>query len=115
MAVHAVHLDELVEDVEIDVAGDDPSRLGYHQTGKVQMSGLKAYDAILDFIAAGTGPEAVVAFRPSPQVQERVRDLIDRRQAGTLSADEESELEEYLQLEHLMVMAKARARQRFGG
>jgi hypothetical protein len=31
-------------------------------------STAKSYDEIIDFIAAGTTPEAVVAFRPSDSV-----------------------------------------------
>ena len=71
----------------------------------------KSYEEIIDFIAAGTTPEALVAFRPSDVVQQRVADLIERSKDGGLSAEEESELEDYLQLEHMMIMAKARARQ----
>ena len=71
----------------------------------------KSYDEIIDFIAAGTTPEAVVAFRPSESVQRRVAELVERSKDGTISSEEQSELEDYLQLEHIMIMAKARARQ----
>ena len=59
----------------------------------------------------GTTPEAVVAFHPSDSVQQRVPELIERSKEGSLSAEDQSELEDYLQLEHIMIMAKARARQ----
>ena len=75
------------------------------------MSATRSYDEIIDFIAAGTTPESVVAFRPSEAVQLRVRDLVERSKEGALSAEEESELADYLQLEHIMIMAKARARE----
>jgi hypothetical protein len=75
------------------------------------MSVAKSYEEIIDFIAAGTTPEAVVAFRPSDSVQQRVSELIERSRAGAISAEEQSELEDYLQLEHIMIMAKAQARQ----
>jgi hypothetical protein len=70
-----------------------------------------SYDEIIDFIAAGTTPEAVVAFRPSKRVQERVAGLVERSKDGSISPEEQSELEDYLQLEHIMILAKARARQ----
>jgi hypothetical protein len=70
----------------------------------------KAYDEIIDFIAAGTTPEAVVAFHPSDTVQQRVATLVEGSQDGSISAEEQSELDDYLQLEHIMIMAKARAR-----
>jgi len=69
----------------------------------------QAYDEILDFLAAGTTAESIAGFRPSPQAQSRVSELIAQRNEGTLSPTDEEELEEYLRLEHLMVMAKARA------
>jgi len=75
------------------------------------MSAAKSYEEIIDFIAAGTTPEAVAAFRPSDSVQRRVTQLVERSKDGTISAEDQSELEDYLQLEHIMVMAKARARQ----
>jgi hypothetical protein len=51
-----------------------------------------------------------VAFRPSETAKKRVADLIQREKTTSLSRDERSELDHYLQLEHLMRLAKARAR-----
>ncbi len=75
------------------------------------MHALKSYEEIIDFIAGGTTPESVVAFRPSEQAQQRITDLTERSKEGSLTGDEQAELEDYLQLEHLMILAKARARQ----
>lgn len=75
------------------------------------MSGSKSYDEIIDFIAAGTTPEAVVAFHPSSAVRQRVTELSERFKDGSITTEEQSELEDFLQLEHIMIMAKARARQ----
>lgn len=74
------------------------------------MNTVKAYEEVADFIAAGTTPQNVVAFRPSEATQERVSVLLAREKEGELSAEEKSELDHYLQLEHLMRLAKARAR-----
>jgi hypothetical protein len=74
------------------------------------MSTLRAYEEVIDFIAAGTSPQNVVAFRPSETAKERVAELIHREKTASLSPDEKSELDHYLQLEHLMRLAKARAR-----
>ncbi len=70
----------------------------------------KAYEEIVDFIAAGTTPKDVISFRPSETAQERVADLLAREKEGELSPTEKSELDHYMQLEHLMRLAKARAR-----
>jgi hypothetical protein len=75
----------------------------------IGMTLTQAYDEILDFLAAGTTAESIANFRPSEKAQARVRELIERRSEAIITASEEEELEEYLRLEHLMIMAKARA------
>jgi hypothetical protein len=75
------------------------------------MNGTRSYEEIIDFIASGTTTEAVVAFHPSEAVQQRVAELVERSKEGNISTEEQSELDDYLQLEHIMIMAKARARQ----
>ena len=75
------------------------------------MSITKAYEEVIDFIAAGTSPKSVIDFQPSEEVKERVADLIYREKTTGLSLEEKAELDHYLQLEHLMRLAKARARQ----
>jgi len=70
-----------------------------------------AYFEIIEFIAAGTTPEAVAQFRPSPEAQLRVADLVEREKEGSLSSEEKAELDHFLELEHILRMAKARARQ----
>jgi hypothetical protein len=72
---------------------------------------MKAYEEIIEFIARGTTPGNVAAFRPSEKTKERVAELIRREKTSALSPEEESELNHYLQMEHLMRLAKARARQ----
>ena len=68
------------------------------------------YLELVDFLAAGTTPEALVRFRFSKEVQRRVSNLIEGRHNGVLSAEEESELDDFLQLEHILILAKAQAR-----
>ena len=74
------------------------------------MKTLKAYEEVIEFIAAGTSPGSIIAFRPSEKAKKRVADLLHKEKTSRLSADEKSELEHYMQLEHLMRLAKARAR-----
>jgi hypothetical protein len=72
---------------------------------------MKAYEEIIEFIASGTTPDTLVAFRPSAATKERVAVLIEQEKTSSLSPDEKSELDHYMQLEHLMRLAKARAHQ----
>jgi hypothetical protein len=74
-----------------------------------------AYVEIIEFIAAGTTPEAVARFQPSPEAQRRVGDLIEREKRGFLSAEEKAELDHFIELEHILRMAKARAREILSG
>jgi hypothetical protein len=70
-----------------------------------------AYFEIIDFIAFGTTPREVADFRPSVAAQQRVADLIEREKGGGLSSDEKAELDHFMELEHILRMAKAKARQ----
>jgi hypothetical protein len=53
----------------------------------------------------------VANFEASPSVKERVADLILREKTSGLSPDEKSELDRYMELEHIIRLAKARALQ----
>jgi hypothetical protein len=73
------------------------------------MTIARAYDEIVDFIAAGTTPNSILNFQASDETMERVAELIQRERTSELSPEEVSELDHYLQLEHLMRLLKARA------
>jgi len=67
---------------------------------------------IIDFIAAGSTTAEVAHFRPSREAQQRVADLIEREKTGGLSSLEKAELDHFVELEHILRMAKAKAKQR---
>jgi hypothetical protein len=71
---------------------------------------IRAYDELIDFIAAGTTPEAVAHFEPSQDTKDHVADLIHKEKTIGLTPEESSELDHFMHLEHLMRLAKARAR-----
>jgi hypothetical protein len=71
----------------------------------------KIYDEIIDLFARGASSAEVLAFRPSPETQERVRDLLERNAAGELTEEELAELERLGEIEHLMQLVKARAQE----
>lgn len=73
---------------------------------------MKAYEEVIDFIASGPSPSSIVSFRPSPEASERVASLVEREKDAGLSPEEKGELDHYMELEHIMRLAKARARQR---
>lgn len=70
-----------------------------------------AYREIIDFIAAGTTPEEIINFHPSPGAQRRIEDLLEREREQHLTPEERAELDHFMELEHILRMAKAKALQ----
>ncbi len=61
------------------------------------------------FIASRPSPEQVIAFQPSSEVVERAYELIEIERARALTEDERRELDSYLTIQHIMILAKAEA------
>jgi len=76
------------------------------------MTEFRVYEEFVDFIAAGPSSELVAAFQPSEASRQRALELVARERTTGLTAAETSELGYFLQLEHIMRLAKARARLR---
>lgn len=65
---------------------------------------------IIDFLSTGPSPEKVAAYAVSEHAQKRLQRLLALNEAGLLSQEEQVELDEIEQIEHIMVMLKAQAR-----
>lgn len=70
----------------------------------------KAFEEIVGFVAAGASREEVLRFQASDETKARVEHLVRKEKIEGLLPEETSELDDYLRLEHLMRMAKSRAR-----
>jgi hypothetical protein len=68
------------------------------------------YLELVDFVAAGSTPEEVANFHPSSEAQARVAELVEREKESQLTPEESAELAHFLELEHILRVAKARAR-----
>jgi len=68
------------------------------------------YLELVDFIASGPTSQEVAEFHPSREAQDRVVELLEREKESKLTSEEATELNEFLELEHILRMAKARAR-----
>ena len=75
----------------------------------IAVKNYKASEEVANLIAS-TNPAKVLAFRPSEETKMRVSELIEREKTGEISDEERRELDYYMQLEHLMRMAKIYAR-----
>lgn len=69
----------------------------------------RIYNEMVDFITSEISPQKIIAFKASNQLQKRVEELIDKEKIGQISEDEKSELDHYMFLEHIMILAKANA------
>ncbi|NJL35958.1 MAG: hypothetical protein HC840_04815 [Leptolyngbyaceae cyanobacterium RM2_2_4] len=69
----------------------------------------QAYLEVLDFLTTQPSPQDILAFKVSPQAQERLSILLSKNKENALTEAETRELDAYEQLEHLMILLKARA------
>ena len=67
------------------------------------------YMELVDFVARGSTAEEVANFRPSPEAQKRVAELLERQRESELTAEETAELDGFVQFEHILGLAKAKA------
>ena len=70
---------------------------------------LPAYAEVLDFLLTRPTPYDILTFKVSDAAQARLRLLLDKNREEALSTTEEAELDIYEQLEHLMILLKAKA------
>ena len=68
-----------------------------------------AYDSLADFMAT-LDPIKVLGFHAPAKIQKRVEELLDKKQDLELSTTEQEELDHYFILEHIVRLAKSRAR-----
>ena len=71
---------------------------------------IRAYTEIVDFIAGGNTPASVANFTASEETKNRVGDLLAKEKFESLSTEEKAELDHFLEVEHIMRLAKAKAR-----
>jgi hypothetical protein len=65
---------------------------------------------VIAFLARGPRPGEIVAFQPSEASVERARDLLEKNREGSLSPDEQCELDEMARLNQFFSLIRAQAR-----
>lgn len=65
---------------------------------------------MIDFLVQAPSYTQIIEFKVSPEAQERLEELLDINREDTLSPQEEAELDAYQQVDHMMILLKARAR-----
>ncbi|WP_414546418.1 hypothetical protein [Nostoc sp. CCY0012] len=69
----------------------------------------EVYQEVLDFLIKRPTLEEIIAFKVSANAQRRLQILLEKNRFGTLTSIETAELDVYEQLEHMMILLKARA------
>ena len=91
-----------------------------HQYASIIAAGLRELRAtdsgqfhglapVLEKLAELPSPEEVLALRPSPELQERISELLRKNREEGLTPEEQAEWQRYETIENLVRFAKARA------
>jgi hypothetical protein len=70
---------------------------------------MRASDEVVDFLVREIAPGQLASFRLSASARQRVWDLVRKEKEADLTAEERCELDDCEKLEHLLILAKARA------
>lgn len=71
---------------------------------------MNACDELVDFLVGNIPSAKLADFHSSEDTRQRVWALIEKEKDAGLLPEEKLELEDYLKLEHLLVLAKSKAR-----
>jgi hypothetical protein len=83
--------------------------LGLRELDASSPTQFSGASGVLEFLATLPSPEETLALRPTPALQKRVAELLEKNRTAELSAAEEDEWQRYQYLEHLVRVAKTRA------
>ncbi|GAB4452470.1 MAG: hypothetical protein Fur0044_47580 [Anaerolineae bacterium] len=67
---------------------------------------------IIEFLATSPSPSEVLDYHVSERAQARLQRLLAINAAGLASAEEQAELDEMGQIEHIVIMLKAQAQEK---
>jgi hypothetical protein len=67
-------------------------------------------DIVTDFLGSGPSLAEIAAYRLPDEYQQRAHDLLQTNRERKLSDEEQAEMEEFRQIDHLLTLVKAKAR-----
>ncbi len=91
----------------LDIDGEQPKEQPKLNTQTVEIP--EVYQEVLDFLIKRPTPEEIITFKVSARAQIHLQELLEKNRTGSLSQMELAQLDVYEQLEHLMILLKARA------
>jgi hypothetical protein len=69
-------------------------------------------EEVLEFLLSSPTTEQIIGFHASEVAQMRLHTLLEANRQGILTSEERAELEEASQLNHIVMLLKAKANQR---
>lgn len=78
--------------------------LGLHQ---FNLEGNPLFEELVTFLATHPTPDEILDLQPSPEVEARIEELLQKNRSNRLSEAEESELEIYSKLDLFFTLVKA--------
>lgn len=69
----------------------------------------KLYEEFIEFFIDHASPEAILTFKLSDAAQDRLHDLLDRNNEGSITPQELFELDAMVQFDQLMGLLKVKA------
>lgn len=74
------------------------------------MLATRLVDSVVELLTSSPKPEDVLAYKLPGDLQNRAAELLDRNREGVITPEEKEELDQFVFLEHVFRLAKARAR-----
>ena len=72
---------------------------------------IQVFDELAFFLAS-LSPRRVITYKSSIKSQERVTTLIEKNKTDGLTKEENSEMERFMTVEHIVLLTKAKALQK---
>ena len=107
--------DDLADDLQS--FGEDSASIiaaGLREVQSVGAGQFSGLNEVLHKLAELPSAEEVIALRPAPALDARIRDLLWKSREEGLSREEQDEWRGYEVIEHLVRVAKARAHRKLG-
>lgn len=67
------------------------------------------FEEFYELLVERMTPEEIIAFKASPEAQLRMHELLDKNSDGTITEDEQAELERTVEFEQIFAVIKAKA------
>lgn len=74
------------------------------------MVATQLVDSLVNLLTSSPKPEDVLDYKVPANLQERASFLLEKNRAGTLTVEEKEELDQFVFIEHIFRVAKAKAR-----